>query len=105
MYVYFVTADGKKPSLIKIGKANDPAKRLIELQIGSPMRLRLIGSVKCRNADHALQVEKFAHNLFWKQRRHGEWFNLRKSQITQIDSLIKHAATKLLPDLVSTNTE
>lgn len=94
MYVYFIGSIDKKQSLIKIGKANDPIRRLMELQTGSADRLRIIGSVKCRNSDHALQVEKLAHNLFWKQRRHGEWFNLRRTQISQVHSFIAKAAKR-----------
>jgi hypothetical protein len=94
VFIYFIGAEGKRNTLIKIGKANDPLNRLMELQTGSPIRLRIIGSVKCRNSDHARQVEKLAHNLFWKQRRHGEWFNLRRSQINQIQSLINEAAAR-----------
>ena len=62
MYVYFLKAAaplvgpkgaGRAGSLIKIGSAADPMKRMAKLQTGSPVQLRMIGSVRCRDAAHA----------------------------------------------------
>lgn len=97
MYVYFLKAAaplvgpkgaGRAGSLIKIGSAADPMKRMAKLQTGSPVQLRMIGSVRCRDAAHARCVERLAHNIFAKQRRRGEWFRLSARHEAQLVSLI-----------------
>lgn len=101
MYVYFLTAaaplDGPKgkdrwAQLIKIGSSADPAKRMAKLQTGSPVRLQMLGSVKCRDAQHARSVERLAHNIFADQRRRGEWFRLSEKHERQVRSLIARCA-------------
>lgn len=93
MYVYFIEAFGVQAlKRIKIGSSKDPKARLQELQVGSPVRLYLLGTIKCKSPDHAIRVENLAHNIFYKQRRHGEWFHLSKKHYKQIKSLIKKAA-------------
>ncbi len=91
MYVYFLKAWGECP-LIKIGKAKNAEKRIANLQIGCPFTLKLLGKVKCKSDFHALQVEKLAHNIFYKQRKRGEWFKLSGKHTAQIESLIKKCA-------------
>lgn len=93
MYVYFVKAWGECP-LIKIGKANDPLERVRKLQTGCPFKLKLMGMVKCRSEYHALQVEKFTHELFRKQRRRGEWFRLSASHEQAIKDVIREALNR-----------
>lgn len=91
MFVYFIRAKfGSK--YIKIGKANNVERRIMELQIGNPVPLTLIDKVRCKSEFHAKQVEKLAHNIFYKQRRHGEWFNLSAKHEKQLQSLIERAA-------------
>jgi hypothetical protein len=92
MYVYFLTAFGENP-LIKIGKANDPVERMKALQTGSPFKLKMLGSVKCKSELHALQVERPAHDIFRKQRRRGEWFRLSQKHTAMIKSLIEKCAS------------
>lgn len=93
MFVYFIESTNKwKSKYIKIGSSKNPEGRLKDLQTGSPLKIRLIGKIKCKNEFHAKQIEKLAHNIFYKQRRHGEWFNLKDNHITQIKSLIMKCA-------------
>lgn len=95
MYVYFISAYGEHElQQIKIGYSNDPDGRLKKLQTGSPIKLKLLGTVKCNSEAHARQVEKLAHNIFHKQKRRGEWYKLSKKHISQIESLIKTAAAR-----------
>ena len=94
MFVYFISAFGEQHlKRIKIGYSRDPLERLQKLQTGSPVKLELLGTVKCRDDSHARSVEKLAHNLFYKQRRRGEWFHLSRKHLGQIKSLIEKAAT------------
>jgi len=95
MYVYFIQAFGERELIrIKIGKARNPEARLRDLQVGSPVQLKMLGKVKCRDDSHARPVEKLAHNLFHKQRKRGEWFRLSEGHIRQIKSLIEVAAAR-----------
>lgn len=95
MYVYFIQAFGERDLVrIKIGKSQNPEARLSQLQVGSAVKLKLLGKVKCRDDSHARSVEKFAHNIFHKQRKNGEWFNLSAQHIGQIKSLIEKAANR-----------
>ena len=95
MYVYFIQAFGERELVrIKIGKARDPDARLRDLQVGSPVKLKMLGKVKCRDDSHARSIEKFAHSLFYKQRKRGEWFRLSEKHIRQVKSLIETAAIR-----------
>lgn len=69
MSVYFVEALGARR--VKIGFADDPAKRLLQLQTGCPFELRLLFSVP---GDRHLEREyhrKYAHLRVDKD---SEWF-------------------------------
>jgi hypothetical protein len=66
-FVYFIQAEDG--GLIKIGWALNPAKRLRDLQIGSPVKLKILATVEGRRADEA-----WLHRVFHDSRRHGEWF-------------------------------
>lgn len=99
MFVYFIQAFGERELIrIKIGRSKDPEARLAALQVGSAVKLKMLGSVKCRSEDHAKRVENLAHNLFHKQRRRGEWFRLSMKHIDQIKSLISNAAAAMEED-------
>jgi hypothetical protein len=65
--IYFVQAD--RVGLIKIGFAEDPESRLRELQVGSPVRLRLL-----RAEEGGREREAALHRRFAHARSHGEWF-------------------------------
>lgn len=93
MYVYFIKAFGERDLVrIKIGKAKDPEERLKTLQTGSPVKLKLIGVIKCKSSAHAYHVEKLAHDRFYKQRKRGEWFRLSLKHIGGLEDLIASAA-------------
>jgi hypothetical protein len=73
MYVYFIKA-GSNPPMLKIGKANDPEVRRVELQTGCPFEMRLMGYLKCKSQMHSHAVEQQLHRLFRKEAFRGEWF-------------------------------
>lgn len=64
--IYFIT-DGR---YTKIGKADDPEKRLKELQTGNPFPLTLIKSI-----DGSFEEESNIHKSLSIYRMNGEWFD------------------------------
>jgi len=66
--VYFIQAE--QSLRIKIGVAQDPEKRLSDLQVGSPEKLNLIGIVYGAGRGE----ERRLHNVFHYAQTHGEWF-------------------------------
>lgn len=67
--VYFVLA--ARSELIKIGVSNDAPRRMVEMQVGSPEPLHLMGVMICQNYG---ELERELHLKFRYLRRHGEWF-------------------------------
>jgi len=68
--VYFIQQGENGP--IKIGTANDPKKRLKELQTGNPSRLYLLGMVRgSTEREHHLHKRLTEHQT----REKGEWFD------------------------------
>lgn len=70
--VYFIT-DGR---YIKIGKANNVENRLMVLQTGSPLPLKIQRVFKCKDPKEAYELEHFFHVLLKNHRLHGEWFDI-----------------------------
>lgn len=67
--------------LYKIGKSENPEKRIEQLACGNPT-INLCFTI---NAD----IENELHQRFAKKRKHGEWFKLSKEDIESIKSLIE----------------
>jgi hypothetical protein len=63
---------GRHSTRFKFGISENPSERLRELQIGSPILLDLVRSVKVESWD----TEKKAHALMRRYSAHGEWFDL-----------------------------
>jgi hypothetical protein len=68
-WVYFVQAE--RSLLIKIGKADRPRHRLIELQCGSAETLNLLGVIHDESGG---DLERDLHRLFAPLRSRREWF-------------------------------
>ena len=74
-FVYFIKADvGGKNHPMKIGVAYNPAKRLDELQTGSPYKLSVVSCVEMPNRAAAYNLENYLHKVFDRYRMCGEWF-------------------------------
>jgi len=69
MAVYFIRSE----EYIKIGHAVDVNSRLVELQVGSPIELELLGTI---TSDDDLEMETVLHNLFSDNHVRGEWFRV-----------------------------
>lgn len=65
---------------IKIGKSNNPDKRLRELQTGVPDTLSIIGLIGCCSEKKAYELEELLHKAYRKVRIRGEWFNLNPAE-------------------------
>lgn len=70
-FVYVIR--NTKSKAVKIGKANNPVKRLKTLQTGSLDKLEIAYIMSTNNP---FKVEKVLHNIFGAFRKGGEWFEL-----------------------------
>ena len=72
-----VYAMGGETGPIKLGKSNDPDRRLRDMQTMSPMPLELI-----HQADETESInEKDLHRIFAGSRLHGEWFEIDRETV------------------------
>lgn len=78
-WVYFIHAP--EVGRVKIGIAVNPPKRLMELQVGSPVSLRLLGVIKGGE-----QEEAELHSEFYDLRIQGEWFRAASDLMEFIQS-------------------
>src|SRR5690554_4089517 len=73
-YVYII-GDTLHPRLYKIGRSNNPRRRLKELNgntiVPGKRRFYLIHAIPCRNDR---QAERILHARYHKKRSQGEWF-------------------------------
>lgn len=65
----------------KIGKAQDPKRRLVQLQRSAPTLLHIVHLIP---TDHMTMLEGLLHTRFADCRRHGEWFELTPEDIAWI---------------------
>jgi hypothetical protein len=78
--VYFIRAGANGP--IKIGSANNVARRMNGLQTASPYPLRLLASIVGSTED-----EFGLHKRFAADRLHGEWFTPSPDLLAYIESV------------------
>jgi hypothetical protein len=76
--VYLIRAEN---GLTKIGHSSNIEKRLLDLQIASPVPLKLLHYWLIADASN---VESALHQRFAAKRKHGEWFDLDDEDITAI---------------------
>lgn len=84
--VYFVEAAGL--DLIKIGYANNLETRFASLRTGSPVELKMLGSMP-----GGRDLERFFHRIFAPQRARGEWFR----RCPELDGYIAAADKPYVP--------
>lgn len=80
LYFYLIS-DGT--GAYKIGRSNNPTKRLSALQVGSSRKLVLIHYAEINQPE----VEQALHEMFDEAKERGEWFNLTNTQLAFIKSL------------------
>ncbi len=74
-YVYFIRGGDKKHSPLKIGITGNIPKRIKQMQIGSPKKLRLQFAIIFENKKIARNVERILHEMLVGKNIHGEWFS------------------------------
>ena len=89
-YVYLMHCVGT--SKYKIGRANKPRRRLSNINLASPFRIKIIGCAKVSNSEH---VESWLHEQYQKLRLNGEWFELKKDQLNKIRQWLAKNSLKL----------
>jgi len=68
-YVYMI----RSGECVKIGKSDDPRKRLDQMQTGNPQELKLIGFWE---SEDACKDEQRLHEIFAEGKERGEWFRV-----------------------------
>lgn len=95
-FVYFIQADESGP--IKIGfTADDPQRRLSQLQTGNPSALKLLGAIKGTTAR-----ERQFHADLAEWRLQGEWFQSHPTVLSTVEAALSSAqavCTKVAPCL------
>ena len=82
-YVY-VIQDVDISRQYKIGKTNNPSRRLLsEFQVQLPFRYEVI---LVKQANNALAAENYLHGMYREKRGMGEWFVLSETQLSAIDA-------------------
>jgi hypothetical protein len=69
-WLYFIREGETGP--IKVGRSDDPWKRLDSLQVGNPRRLTLIAAKRIGKSVHI--VERDIHSEFQEHQMLGEWY-------------------------------
>jgi hypothetical protein len=91
-FVYFIQCGGPGGP-IKIGRAFEPKRRIDNLQLGCPYKLRLIAKIWCGN--EAERVEADLHARLKEHRMRGEWFTV--AILPEAERIQRLAATTATP--------
>jgi hypothetical protein len=83
-YVYCIR--NSKSGKIKIGKGNNPRRRLQTLQTGNADILILEGTIE---TDNPFKIEKILHRMFDAFRQGGEWFELSEKDNRLLQAIFK----------------
>ncbi len=74
-YVYLL----KSGRYYKIGRSNSPGRREYELAIQLPEPVKTVHTIK---TDDPMGIEAYWHQRFSSRRKNGEWFELRREDIS-----------------------
>jgi Meiotically up-regulated gene 113 len=77
--------NGVGTNFYKIGKSNDPIRRMGEVQRVIPYKLKIVHTIETINMTY---TEDALHRLCRKFRRPGEWFELDQKWVNRICSII-----------------
>lgn len=80
-YVYLIESTSGH---FKIGKSNDPERRLAQLQrTRGPFEYRLILKVPFESEEEAVEFERLCHDEYRYQHVRGEWFKLTAKDLVE----------------------
>ena len=98
-FVYIIGVEGYDG--FKVGRSNDPIKRLAQLQTPLPMNMALL-SVLCVVSMGATALERSAHVALTAQGHHirGEWF---KGSAESIEATIRGCASEIGTHVMTPN--
>ena len=82
-YVYLIQ-DVTVTGYFKIGKTNNPSRRMYDFGVLLPMQVKVIHVIPCQNMS---QLEAQLHRQFADKRVNGEWFALSQPDIDYIKGL------------------
>lgn len=95
-YIYLI----RSQQFLKIGIASNPGARILELQVGNPIKLELVACCEVKNPN---TVEWTLHQKFLKKRVSGEWFilvTIYLSHLNQKGTNMRPKVTLLMIDMV-----
>lgn len=81
LYLYFIKCEG----FVKIGISKKPHVRIQTLQIGSPFKYNVIGTIQ---VEVAYKLEKEIHWLFEEYNERGEWFRLEGALKNWLENIL-----------------
>lgn len=81
--IYFIQAGENGP--IKIGRSEDPQKRLEQLQVGNHQKLSIIWICENEQYEDDCEFESILHDIFKEYKLRGEWFRWCKQVEKYID--------------------
>jgi len=87
MYHVYIIQHGRKGAF-KIGIARNVEKRIVDLQIGTPVELRIIAKFDFGSKKNAYRVEQKLHRIFRKYWIRGEWFS-NKIRLQWADEILR----------------
>ena len=70
-YLYMI---GEPTGPVKLGRAENPEKRLGEIQVGNPNDLHILRTRALRNKRQAVRAEQHLHDKCKEYRIRGEWY-------------------------------
>ena len=82
-YVYIIQ-DIDITGYVKIGRTNNPYRRLHRFETIMPVELGVIHIIPCQNE---VQAESELHRYYAMKRKRGEWFQLDKADIAHLLSI------------------
>jgi len=80
----YIIQDTSHTGLFKIGRSNNPRRRLYNFDVTLPMKLSLVHLIPCKDC---IIAEASLHRHFASKRQAGEWFNLSAKDISFIKSI------------------
>lgn len=88
-YIYFIREVNSH--YVKIGYANDPVKRVGELQIGNPHDLIIAHAIQVADAATAKRIEHVFHVRFQSALVRGEWYVLSERDLEDVKLMVEVA--------------